>query len=219
MSITSITLANGSTYNLVSFPLSSGAQSGKLGRSDRVALVESPYNLQTQTQAWAGADRWYGSFELPPLTLAQAAEWEGFLGELRGMLNVFQFVDPRRKAPLGIANAEDFPTVQLGNAAGSTQLLTQGWRNSTARLLLRGDRFQLGYRYHEVCDTVSSDGSGNATIQIWPSLREAPVTFPQRAALILNKPACLCRLAANDRDVSYSVDQTTRVGVNFIEVR
>lgn len=58
------------------------------------------------------------------------------------------------------------------NLSGLSQLVTSGWPASKYRLLLPGDYIQLGYRLYRNLDQVSSDSSGNATLNIWPSIRE-----------------------------------------------
>lgn len=212
--MTTITIA-GKAFNLVTLPASPAPADMMLGMMDSVATVESPYVPSvTQQYAWPGADRWYGQFTLPPLSNSQAAEWEGFLSELQGTLNVFQIGDPRRQAPLGPALG--IPVTQSGNTAMSNQLLTTGWTPSVARILLRGDMLQVGYRLYRVTETVSSDGSGNLTLPIWPSLREDP---GGAAPVILSAPKGLFRLAGNQRQAQFSLTQLTRISVQFVEAR
>src|ERR1017187_737211 len=121
-------------YNLIPLPVAPGLSDIVLGMNDAVAMTVSPYvPSQLQTQAWPGADGWDATLTVPPLTDAQAADWEGFLSELRGMSNVFRVGDPRRPHPLGIAHGT--PTAAAGNTAMSTSLLTTGWTASTNRQL------------------------------------------------------------------------------------
>src|ERR1700728_2507788 len=94
----------GNSYNLVPLPTCIAPSEVTLGMTDSIATVVSPYvPSQIQTQRWPGADWWDIQVMLPPLKDAFAADWEGFLGELQGMLNVFQIGDPRRVSPLGAA--------------------------------------------------------------------------------------------------------------------
>lgn len=212
--MTSITLG-GNTYNLIPLPACKGPSDISLGMSDGVAAVPSPFvPSQMQTQAWAGADAWDMQVTLPPLTNAQAADWEGFLAELRGQLNVFQIGDPRRKSPLG--SAPGVPVAAGGNTAFSVSLLTTGWTHSAARILLRGDMLQVGYRLHRVCETVNSDVSGNCTIPVWPALREVPASS---APIILHKPVGVFRLARNRRESQASRDRLTSLSFQAVEAR
>jgi len=212
--MTSITLG-GNTYNLIPLPTCKGPSDISLGMSDGVAVVPSPFvPSQMQTQAWAGADAWDIQATLPPLTNTQAADWEGFLAELRGQLNVFQMGDPRRKGPLG--SASGVPIAAGGNAALSNNLLTTGWTHSIARILLRGDMLQVGYRLHRVCETVNSDSSGNCTIPVWPALREVPASS---APIILHNPVGVFRLSKNRRESQASRERLTTLSFSAIEVR
>lgn len=212
--MTTITI-NGVTYNLVGMPRSISPVEVEFGMTDAIATVQSPYVPgQFQLQQWPGADLWDMTVTMPPLSDAIAADWEGFLAELRGMLNVFQMGDPRRKVPLGPALG--VPVCSAGNVASSTNLLTGGWTASIARILKRGDMLQLGYRLHKVCETVSSDASGLCTIPVWPSLREAP-TVGQ--TVILHNPVGLWRLADNRRQSQASKLRLGSMSFRAIEAR
>lgn len=204
------------TYNLVTMPTSPGAADMALGMNDAIAIVQSPYvPAQMQAQAWPGADAWDAAVSMPPLTNDQAAEWEGFLAELRGQLNVFQIGDPRRQKPRGNAQGSA-PKAAATNTAMATQLATTGWKANTFRVLLRGDLFQVGYRLYRVCEQVDADASGNATIQIWPSLREVPAA---NTPLVISSPVGLWRLADNRRETQFSPMRLTTMSFKLLEVR
>jgi hypothetical protein len=204
------------SYNLATLPTSPGAADMSLGMNDAVATVQSPYvPAQMQAQAWPGADAWDATVNMPPLTNDQAAEWEGFLASLRGMLNVFQIGDPRRQMPRG--NAQGSAPVLAGtNNAMATTITTGGWKLNTFRVLLRGDLFQIGYHLYRVCEQVDADASGNATILIWPSLRESPAAG---SPLIISNPLGLWRLADNRREVQFSPMRLTTMSFKLAEVR
>lgn len=215
-----ITIGSNS-YNQVAVPLyPTAAAQIRIDMSDTVATVESPFTKALQTQNWPGADYWGATYTLPPLWDGESAEWEGFLGELRGRLNVFQMADPRRLRPRGNVRGSA-PVVNNGtggvnNAPFTTTLVTSGWRQNVSRVLLRGDRFQIGFRYHMVCEAVNSDSGGNASVIIWPSLREQPANG---AALKLNDPMCLLRLQSNTRGVDASPGRLATISLPCEEVR
>jgi len=128
--------------------------------------------------------------------------------------------------------------------AGVTQLvaLCDNWANATAlnkpvifsnpkvelgatatpyvspAVMRPGDYLQLGYRLHVVAGPIGvyPDGSGNATIEVWPSLRDAPT---DGEAITLGNTAGLFRLADNKRD--WSVTEAKLFGISFkaIEAR
>jgi hypothetical protein len=204
MSTSTITLA-GNSVTLVSVPLIASAASVEFNFSDSVAIVVSPYTSQTQAQAWIGADMWTATVTLPPLSQAQADVWISALMECRGMMNAIQIGDPMKARPRG--NPSGTPTCPSTpvDTFGQPTLTTTGWTPGKVGLLLPGDYLQVGYRLHKVLDIVNSDSSGNASITVWPSLREPP---GPTAPIILNNPMGLFRLATNKR--TWNVDAVTR---------
>jgi hypothetical protein len=205
MSTTIITLA-GNSVTLVFTPPITCAASVEFDFTDAVAIVVSPYTAQTQAQAWIGADMWTATVTLPPLSQAQADVWISALMECRGMMNAIQIGDPMKTRPRG--NPSGTPTCPSTpvDMFGQSTLTTTGWTPGKIGLLLPGDLLQVGYRLHKVLDIVNSDSSGNASITIWPSLREVPAAS---APIILNNPMGLFRLATNKR--TWNVDAATRL--------
>jgi hypothetical protein len=98
----------------------------------------------------------------------------------------------------------------------SQSLITTGWTASRSGLLLPGDYIQIGYRLHRVLDTVNSDSSGNATFEIWPSLREV---VPTSTSIVTSNTKGLFRLAGNDRKFSFDITQLTHMSIAFQEYR
>ena len=218
MSQSSITVG-AQTYNLItpanSLKLTTAAASISFSMSDNVATVVNPFTQQTQTQTWAGGDLWMATVTLPPMNRATAAPWLAFLAALRGSQNVFQLGYGVGTSPLGTPLGT--PVVSTAAAAMATSISTSGWTASSTGLLLSGDLIQIGYRLHMVVDdTVNSDPSGAATINIWPSVREA---ISVNASIITSNPVGLFRLADNKRTVNYSPAQLTTLSFHAIEVR
>jgi len=337
--MTTITLPNGQTYNLVTIPTSPAPSDITLGMNDTVGEVISPFTRVQQEQNWPGADWWDVQITLPAMARAQAASWEGFLADLQGKLNVFQLGDPRATTPLGSAlgtpvvsgtgswtcpggvtsvkivydsnnctinNGEELafsgvffgvlgsgvnlasalanfsvtgdgspsgytfaassaitvvpgttyqlqatidatqvtggvlPAIEIQNTAlsggyynlyqtagvigqvgganvpGTRTLQTTGWEGSESGLLLPGDYIQLGYRLYRICSAVNSDDDGNATLNIWPSLREQP---PDGTTFIFDSPVGLFRLADNRRQSQASPSRLTTISLQAVEVR
>jgi hypothetical protein len=208
-------------WTIIDPPPSPGFSGIVLRMIDTVGKVRSPFSAQSQVQLWPGADWWEFEYEMPPLSLAQAADWQGWLASLQGGANVFQVGDSNRPQPQNPVTGS-IPVCATGalpsavNLAGATSLATSGWRPSQSRVLLRGDYLQVGYRLHIVLQAVSSDVNGDATINVWPSLREQPV---QGQAVILNCPKGLFWLASNARQLSISVTRLSAVGFKCVEAR
>jgi hypothetical protein len=204
---------NGSS-SILAFPSKPAPRQIELGMNDTNAIGRSPFTGQTQVQSWPGADMWDASIALPKLTAEDAAVWSAFLAETRGTLNVFFLSDPTYKGPRGTLKGS--PVVSGVNNAMATVLNTRGWTASLYRLLLPGDYLQLGNRLHRVLDQVNSDGSGNATISIWPTLREATADGD---AINFNNPKGLFRFVSNRRSVLTDETRLSGVTLKAIEAR
>jgi hypothetical protein len=213
MSVSTISVG-GSNVTLVALPSYPGPRSVEFNVKDTVATMLSPFTGQVQTQQWPGADMLSGTFTLPGMTKAQAATWVAFLMQLRGMTRVFQIGDPMYQTPTGTPSGT--PVAGAGNLAMSQSLITTGWTASRSGLLLPGDYIQIGYRLHRVLDTVNSDSSGNATFEIWPSLREV---VPTSTSIVTSNTKGLFRLAGNDRKFSFDITQLTHMSIAFQEYR
>jgi hypothetical protein len=213
-------VVQGHTFNLVTLPTSPAPVSIEIGMNDASTANASPFTRVEQTQYWPGGDFWDATVTLPPMSRAAAAPWEAALAELRGRANVFMLGDPRAKGPIDKTILRGVPLVDSrvtgNNVAMATQLVTKGWAPSIGRLLLAGDLMQIGYRLYKVCETVASDATGAATIQIWPSLRE---WIPDGQAINLSNPQGLFRLASNRRTVQASITRLTTLSLPCVEAR
>lgn len=218
MSLSTISL-DSQAVTLVSFPTSPGLRSFDIDADDAVATIVSPFTGQTQTQQWPGGDMMSGTCTLAPLRQDYADDWIAFLLQLRGMANAFQMGDPLKAIPRGTPLGSPLidNTQNSGNLAMSQSLGTKGWQVSTNGLLKRGDYIQInGYRLHRVLDDVNSDANGNATIAIWPSLREQPA---DSSTVVTSNTQGLWRLATNKRKWSFDITQTTMLSFQFQEFR
>jgi hypothetical protein len=208
---------NGNTVSVVSLPATAGAlQSIDWNFTTAVATVTSVFTGQVQAQKWPGADLWSGTATLPPLTQTQADAWLSALMQMQGMSNAFQLGDPMKKAPRGSAIGDPVVDGSVAMVAGQQVLHTTGWVPSQTGLLLPGDYLQLGFRLHRVLDPVISNNIGQASINIWPSLREPP---PSGELIVLSNPVGLFRLANNKVTWSSGVDHLTHLSFQFQEYR
>jgi hypothetical protein len=229
--MSSPTNLGGKTYQCVSMPTSPGLSQVGVDMVDAVAVVSSPFVPgQSQTQAWPGADLWTMTITLPKLTAAQAAAWRGFIAELRGMQNIFQLGDPFGTAPRGVALGAPVATTvdPTLNLASAITLATAGWTPNINGQLKAGDYISLlscpslgspgvnSYRLHQVCEDVNSDANGDATITIWPSLREAP---PSGLPLILRNTTGTFRLAQNRRGWQNDFGRLSSISLKCVEAR
>jgi hypothetical protein len=183
----------------ISYPLSLPAapvfSAARFSARAVVASSMSPFTGQEQVQEFSG--QWLeAEFSLPPMTRAQAEYWIAFLLKLNGMRGTFLAGDPAGKRPRGIATGT--PLVKGASQTGNS-LITDGWTISTTGILLAGDYIQIGTgssaRLHKVLDDANSDGAGDATLTIWPSLRASPA---DNAAIIVSNTVGHFRLASNE---------------------
>jgi hypothetical protein len=160
--------------------------------NDIVAMSISPFTGQQQVQDWQQG-MLEASVSMPPLAPLHARAWVAFLKGLRGQANVFQLGDPLAVAPQG--SGAGTPLVNGAGQKGFT-LNTKGWTPGASGVLLPDDWLQIGYRLYSNLALANADGSGNATLSIWPSLRESPADGD---ALIINNTKGLWRLKSNAR--------------------
>jgi hypothetical protein len=195
-------------WNIISMPTTPSAPATiDFTATDIVALSVSPFTGQQQVQDWQQG--WLeASVSMPPLAPLHARAWVAFLKGLRGQANVFQLGDPLGVAPQG--SGAGTPVVNGSGQSGFT-LNVRGLTPGASGVLLLDDWLQIGYRlYSVVLSQVDADGSGNATINIYPSLRESPA---DGTAITLNNTKGLWRLKSNARKWS---ETTARVyGIQF----
>ena len=162
----------------------------ELDTREAVAANASPFTGQTQTYDWQ-ASWWEGQVSLPPMVHANADVWQAFLMQCRGQSNAFLLGNPKATTPRGAPSG-----VPVVSGAGQTgySLVTRGWTVKRFNLLRAGDSIQIGYRLYRVLNQVDSDAGGDATIAIWPNLRDQPA---DGTPLVLNHCKGLFRLKNN----------------------
>ena len=140
---------------------------------DRQEMVsEGPPSMTGQVQVYDFMNSWWeAQVSFAPMARLSYDAWTAFIGECRGPMNAFMIGDPKAAIPKG--QAEGVPVV-AGAAQTGYSLITRGWAASTFGQLMVGDFIQIGYRLYHVLGQVNSDSSGNATLKIWPNLRDLP---------------------------------------------
>lgn len=184
----------------VSYPLSMPGPlpfSVSFGPRSVVAVSESPFTLSQEIQEWQGK-AWLAKIVVGPVTgNAAIAPWRAFFVGLDGKKGTFLLGDPIGVAPRGVATGT--PLVNGAAASGAATLATDGWTPDTANILRAGDFIQIGSgvatRLHMVQTDASSNGSGQATLDIWPTVRREGIA--DNAAIVLNNARGTFRLAQN----------------------
>lgn len=193
----------------LSMPTNPGFKSARFGLLSNTRSFRSPLSGSTRTLEQPGI-RWQATYQLPKMTRAQAAEWQAFFAQLRGMAGRFYGFDPAATTPRGTGNGT--PLVNGASQTG-TSLITDGWAASEA-VLKSGDYFEVNDELKMVTADVTSDGSGNATIAFEPPLRASPAN---NAALTLSSATCIMMLT-DDNQTTWDVDNNSHYGLTFTAI-
>lgn len=173
-------------------------------------IGESPFTLEQQVYDW-NAGRWEAQLSYPPMTQAQAAPIIAVMTALKWRVGTFLLGDPDFKTPRGVATGT--PLVNGAHTARGLSLATKGWTNSVTGILKAGDRIGLGSgatsRVHMVLQDVNSDGSGNATLDIWPPLRS---DYSDGASIVTSYPKGVFRLAS---PFTWDADEASIFGISI----
>lgn len=175
-----------------------------------VAYEQSPFTFAGQAQASAG-QMWAVDVTLPPMKRADAAVWLSWLISLRGQFGTFLMGDPNA------TTAQGTPTgTPVVNGAGQTgqALNIDGCTTGVTNWLKAGDYIQLGSgsraTLHMVLEDVDSDGSGEATLSLWPHIRSAPV---DGSIVVVASTVGRWRLAENTSN--WSISEISTYGISF----
>ena len=198
----------------LSMPVSPTYRQIELIMTNKVGEVPSEFTFQDQVQLWSG-ERWGLKASIAPGTRAQMEAWLTFLAALRGKYGTFLAGDPGGPVPRGVATGT--PLVNGGGQTG-TSLVTDGWTINVTAILKAGDYLQLGsgtsQRLYKNLSDVNSNGTGQATFDIWPRLRESPA---DNAPITLVNAMGLFRLSSNVRAWSYDASRIYTIGFEAIE--
>lgn len=122
------------------------------------------------------------------------------------------FAEPQLEAgALSAYQASSYLSLANAGATGNS-IVVAGFPASVSNLLLPGDNLQIGYRLYKVLEPVASNGSGQATVSIFPYLRDAPAQY----TLVQWQMCCgLFRLMKNAR--SWSTSAVAQWGIHALD--
>lgn len=193
----------------ITLPTSPTSRSIVIHKRSAVGMAASPFTYQAQTYVWSG-QVWLADIMLPPMPRAQAEPWVAALSSLNGREGSFLLGDTANKTARGVATGT--PLVKGASQTGS-DLVTDGWTNGVTGILKAGDWVQLGSgstaRLYKVLVDANSNGSGEATLTLWPKLRSSPA---DNAALTISSPMGRFMLA---EDIDWSIDTAKTYGLSF----
>lgn len=116
---------------------------------------------------------------------------------------------------------QQFIATGVGSGTGTasegqtgSSLVLDGANTSVTGWLKAGDYIQLGSgsaaTLHKVLQDANSDGSGNVTLDIWPSMRTPPL---DNSAVVTSNAKGRFRLASNEQ--SWSINEAAIYGITF----
>lgn len=180
--------------------------------SSSVAVSRSPFTYTEEVQVFAGQN-FMIDVALPPMNRDEAEEWIAFQLKLNGREGTFLLGDPVSAAPRG--SAPGAPAVDGAHAGGSRVLATKGWTPSQSGVLLPGDFIHVvtasATRLHKNLNTVNSDGSGNATLNIFPAVRAEG--FVNSATIVTANCKNTWRMRSNQS--AWDVYEAQQFGISF----
>lgn len=181
-----------------------------------IGVSESPFTLQQQVVEYPGQG-WAANVTLPGMRRSNAEQFVAFLLSLKGRFGTF-LLSPFPCTPRGsAATSPGTPKVNGAGQTGST-LNFDGAPASAAGYLKAGDFIQIGSAssasLHKVLKDASSSALGQVSVEVWPSIVNAPA---DNSNVVVSSPAGLFRLASNE--TMWSVDEIAVYGISFSAVQ
>ena len=197
----------------LSLPTSIGIASITLTAQNAVAISQSPFTYAQQIVKHQG-ERWSASVSLPPMLRDNAEPWVAFILSLKGQSGTFLLGDPNCKVPQGSAKTTMGTPLVNGDSQTGPTLNIDGLPTSVTGYLKAGDYIQLGASttatLHKVLTDVDTNSSGQATLDLWPSIRTAPV---DNSAVTLTNTVGKFRLSTNMQQ--WQINDVSSYGITF----
>lgn len=179
---------------------------------DAVGIRESPSSYRQEVQVFSG-QRMRMRVNFREHDEETGSKLETFFLKLRGQAGVFRFFDPYHTQPMG--QNLGLPLVDSATA-GEQTLTTTGWGPNVNFQLRAGDYIQIGDNYHRILEDVHSDGSGEATLTVWPDLR---ASHANGTTIRTINPTGLWRLARQPAFSRTPANQKHSTSMECIEAR
>ena len=191
-------------------PTHTGIRQITLRAVNVTALSESVFTLRQQVFKHSG-ERWEAEVTLPQMARSDAEQWVAWLLSMRGREGTFLLGDPLGATPRGSAGGT--PRVNGASQTGDS-ISIDGCTASQTGWLKAGDYIQLGSgagsSLHKVLQDVSSNGAGQATIDVWPSIRTAPA---DNSTVVVSAGKGVFRLATSSTE--WSINEIAHWGIVF----
>lgn len=194
-------------------PSHTGLMNVTLRAVNQTSMTMSPFTYKQQIYNHAG-QRWEAEVQLPPMRRTNAEQWIAWLLSLNGRSGTFLMGDPLGCTARGALGGT--PVVNGSSQTGSS-ISIDGCSNSITAWMKAGDYIQLGAAstatFHKVLQDVNTNASGQATLDIWPSIRTAPA---DGATVITSNTVGRFRLNAGEQN--WSINNASVYGITFAAV-
>lgn len=200
----------------VSYPLSMPSNrrpsSVKLSMRNVVGVSSSPFTFESDVFRYPG-QAWAAQVMLPIMKRDDAYLWIAFLTSLKGKFGTFYLGDPDAEQPLGSASVAPGSPVVNGLQSGE-DISVRGLPASATGYLLPGDYVQIDTgsqrTLHKVLSQVDSDGSGVATMTLWPEVRRPT---PDGTVIVVSGCTGVFRLTQNE--TGFDIGSASRYQMSF----
>lgn len=195
------------------FP-SSPAASDIQVQSIEPTLVSTTISLKRQVRS-RGGQRWMLNVSFPPMTRAEFAPIYAFSVKQKGQYETFTYVPPTISTTRG--SSGETPVVNGAISAGAVTANVDGLTASTSNILRAGDfiKFSDHTKIYMVTDDMSSDGSGDATLNFHPAATEA---IPNNATITIASVPFTVSFQDDVREYGTNYTNLYSYEINLIEV-
>jgi len=185
----------------------------RLVARNAIAVSTSPFTYSQQIYRHQGQS-FEADITLPAMKREDAEVWVAWLLRMRGRFGTFLLGDPANATPRGSAATDAGIPVVAGASQTGDELAIDGLPLSTTGYLKAGDYIQLGSgataTLHKVLQDVDSDGTGAATLNLFPAVRISPAN---NAPVTVTNCKGVFRLNANE--TSWDINEATVYGIAF----
>ena len=175
-----------------------------------VAYTESPFTYGQQVAKYQGSV-WQTTVTLPPMNRADAGAWQSFFMQLNGRFGTFLLGYPDAKTIQG--GATTVISVNGDHSVGAYDVVVDGANTSTV-IFKKGDYVQFGSgassKLHMIVADITSDASGNATLQIEQSLKTA---LTDDDVITYSNTKAVMRMDANE--LGWNANNVSLYGISF----
>jgi hypothetical protein len=198
-----------------SFPLSLPSSPSNFVTSEwniirTVSHTQSPFTYAQQVAKFTGSV-WQTTVTLPPMNRADAGAWQSFFMQLNGRFGTFLLGDPDGKTIQG--SATTVISVNGDHAIGAFDVVVDGCTASSTEFK-KGDYVQFGSgassKLHMIVADITSDSSGNATLQIEPPLKTA---LSDDDVVTYSNTKAVMRMDTND--LGWNANKVSLYGISF----